>query len=104
MKGFESEREVEKYFRRGLKKNNKEAKGWGAVVFDKGVSNENLTDSKPHHTISYKIRLEKTGRSDDDGKGEDSGELVPPKQRPGPIKGFIYYRSASSMKSNFQFQ
>ena len=88
LKGFESEKEVEEYFRRGLKNNNNEAQGWGAVVFDKGVSQENLADSPEHHTVSYKIRLENTERASKDG---DTNELIPSKQQPGPNTGFKTY-------------
>ena len=99
MEGFESETELEKYFRRGLKNNSNDSTGWGAVVFDDGVSEENQKDFPDHHTFSYKIRLEDTGGGGGGEYGaEDTGTgvLVPSLQKPGPNQGFKKYRHASS--------
>ena len=109
LKGFQTEKELETYFRQVQKNqapNLKEVKLKGAVVFNKGVSDSNLVNSPPQHTLTYKIRLLDRDKnkirgndSDDYVPGGSEGdektvELIPIKQKPGPNNGFKKYPKA----------
>ena len=84
LEGFRTEEEVEVYLAQaGLNNSIHKASVKGAVVFDRGVfDNPPLTIFPPLHTISYKIRMV-------DVYGlEDTNELFPWFQLPGPNTGF----------------